>query len=214
MLARSAQQISPAATPGWHAAFLEMLPKIRRVAEWAFRKVRTEQRDELVCEVIADALVAFARLVALGKQHLAFPTPLARYAVARARAGRRVGSRLRGCDLLSEYARRRHRFQTVRLDRLDRDEDVWRQIVIEDKRATPAAIAIFRLDFAEWLKRLPEPRREIALVLARGETTSAAAQKFQVTPGRVAQLRAWLKRNWEAFQGEGATEDSPQLVFA
>ena len=87
MLARSAQQISPAATPGWHAAFLEMLPKIRRVAEWAFRKVRTEQRDELVCEVIADALVAFARLVALGKQHLAFPTPLARYAVARVAPG-------------------------------------------------------------------------------------------------------------------------------
>lgn len=124
MQARSVQQISPAATPGWHASFLEMLPTIRRVAERAFRRARTEQRDDLVCEVIADAVVAFARLVAVGKQHLAFPTPLGRFGVARARAGRRVGSRLRGCDLLAEYAQRRHRFQTVRLDHLDRDEDV------------------------------------------------------------------------------------------
>ena len=141
MQARSGQQISPAATPGWHAAFLAMLPKIRRVAERAFRRAPSEQRDDLVCEAVADAVVAFAQLVAVGKQHLAFPTPLGRYAVARARAGRRVGSRLRGCDLLSEYAQRRHRFQTVRLDRLDRNEDVWGQIVVEDKRATPAAIA-------------------------------------------------------------------------
>ncbi|HEY2147758.1 MAG TPA: hypothetical protein VGH32_07460 [Pirellulales bacterium] len=114
MLARSAQQISPAATPAWHAAFIEMPPKIHCIAKCAFRRVRSEQRDDLVCEALASAT--------------------------------------------------------------RRDRHFW-------------------LDLAECLKRLPEPLRELALVLASGETTSAAAQKFQVSPGRVAQFPAWQKRN-------------------
>jgi hypothetical protein len=124
--------------------------------------------------------------------------------------GRRVGNRLRGRDVLSEYALRRHRFQVDRLDQYDRDEESWQEIVVEDRRATPAEIVATRLDFSEWLKRLPGLRRQIALALASGETTKTTAEKFGVSHGRISQLRQWFRRSWEAFHGGEATENYRQ----
>ena len=49
-------------------------------------------------------------------------------------------------------------------------------------------------------ERLGEGQR--AKVLANGETTSAAAKKFRITPGRVSQIRRELEQAWHRFQGE------------
>jgi hypothetical protein len=38
--------------------------------------------------------------------------------------------------------------------------------------------------------------------LATGESTSATAKRFNVTPGRVSQLRKELAQNWADYQGE------------
>jgi hypothetical protein len=56
--------------------------------------------------------------------------------------------------------------------------------------------------------------RKIALLLASGETMSAAAKKFGVSLGRVSQLRKWLRENWLAFQREATAEEQPQLAVA
>ena len=80
------RQASP---PGWHHQFLAMLPVIGNYADHAFRHLDPEGREDAVHEVLANAVVAFARLVQLGKPHLAYPTVLARYGVAQLRAGRR-----------------------------------------------------------------------------------------------------------------------------
>ncbi len=45
-------------TPVWHRAFLAMVPKIRRDAQHAFRKVRPELRQGFIAEVIANALLS------------------------------------------------------------------------------------------------------------------------------------------------------------
>jgi hypothetical protein len=45
--------------------------------------------------------------------------------------------------------------------------------------------------------------------LADGETTSATAMKFSVTPARVSQLRLWLKESWQRFQGEAEAKQGP-----
>jgi hypothetical protein len=50
--------------------------------------------------------------------------------------------------------------------------------------------------------------------MASGVTTGAAAKKFGVTAARISQLRQWLKRTWDEFQGEATTEEQPQLVVA
>ena len=188
--------------PAWHAKFMRMLPSIRRAAQIAFRKVCPELRLELIQETIANSLVAYARLVKLGREDPAYPTPLARFAVAQARVGRRVGSRLRIGDVLSNYAQHQKGFQVGRLDHFDEEENCWQEIVVEDKRATPAEIAACRIDFAEWIARLPHRERKIALLLAAGETTKGAAMQFAVTPARISQLRRELQTSWLAFHGE------------
>jgi hypothetical protein len=197
-----------------HAAFLLMLPAIRRTAQITFRKIRPELRDELIEEVVANCFVAYARLVERGQTGRAAPSPLARFAIAQVRVGRRVGNRLRIRDVLSNYAQFNNGFQVERLDSFDEEEDCWQEVVVEDKRATPADVAACRIDFAEWLRRLTVRLRKIALALAAGETTKGAAERFGLSPARISQLRDRLKKSWEAFQGDAEIGRQPRPVAA
>ncbi len=108
---------------------------------------------------------------------------------------------------MSPYAQYQKGFCVDRLDHFDENENCWQQIVLEDKRATPAEVAACRLDFSAWLRLLPKRHRKIALALAIGETTSAAARMFGVSPARISQFRQWLKESWAAFQGEGKPKE-------
>ena len=58
-------------------------------AEFAFRQVPAEAREELVQEAIAQAYDMFVRLCQRGKSSLAYATPLAQFAIRNVRAGRR-----------------------------------------------------------------------------------------------------------------------------
>src|SRR5260221_14180372 len=87
--------------------FLDMLPSIRRVANYAFRHLRRAVREDLVAEVVANAFAAFRRLVERGRAALAYPTALAWFAVRQVREGRRVGSKRNAQDVLSPYAQQR-----------------------------------------------------------------------------------------------------------
>ncbi len=196
----SAKQFRHRPTPGWHAAFLTMLPAIIRHAKIAFRDCDPEGREELVQETVANCLVAYVRLVELGKQSIAYPTVLAMYAVRQIKEGRRVGTKLNVHDVSSEYCQLAKNIAMGRLDRFDHDEMAWMEIVVEDRHATPADIAATRIDFAAWLDSLPSRVRGIAEELATGETTSDVASKFRVSAGRVSQLRRKLKDSWEEFQ--------------
>jgi DNA-directed RNA polymerase specialized sigma24 family protein len=186
----------------WQNRFLELLPKIRRHAQIRFRAQAPELREELVQETIARALMDFLRLVQRGKEHLACASPLARFAVAQVRQGRRVGSRLNGRDVGSEYCRLRNGVRVLSLDNHDESFSGWCEALVEDKRSTPADIAAVRIDFASWLSTLPRRSRRLAERLAMGETTSGAARLFGISPGRVSQLRGEFRRAWYAFQGE------------
>jgi hypothetical protein len=214
MIAQIKRQKSKTKSHAWHARFLAMLPSIRRRAHITFRAAHSELREELVQEVVASSFAAYARLVELGKEEQAFPCSLARFAIGQVRAGRQLGNPLRNREVMSEYAQRHKGFQVERLEYFDEDENCWQEIVVEDKRATPADIAACRIDFANWLRLLPTLRRKIALALASGETTSATATKFGVTPARISQLRQWLRKSWEAFQDGSIDEKRPQLAVA
>ncbi len=87
-----------------HEKFLALLPQIREQAEFAFRGLRAEARDEFIQEVLANTYCAFAHLVRRGKADLAYPTPLVQFAIRQVRVGRRVGNRLNVYDVLSEYS--------------------------------------------------------------------------------------------------------------
>ena len=179
--------------------FVALLPQIKRYAKAAFRGKQLEEREVLVQEVVANTYVAYARLVKLGKQDVVYATPLAQYAIKQVRSGRRVGSKLHQCDVMSP-ANRNVRIE--RLDQYDSNDAAWKEVVVEDRRATPADTAAARLDLAQWFRSLPRRNRRIAKALAGGETTAAAAKQFGICPARISQLRQELRRSWRALQGE------------
>ena len=186
-----------AATP--HDRFLELLPQIKLQASRAFRNHQPAEREELVQEVIANAYVAFTRLVELGKQELAYATPLAMYAVRHVRSGRRVGTRGNKRDVLSPA----NRYVTVEpLQRFDHGDGEWQEILVEDRHAGPAETAAARLDVANWYRKLPVTKQRVARVLASGESTQEKAKQFGVSSGLVSQLRRELQSSWRELQGE------------
>ena len=182
-----------------HVPFVTLLPQIKLHAQVAFRGHQPEEREDLVQEVIANAYVAYDRLVKLDRQHHAYATPLAQYAIKQVRSGRRVGSKLHQRDVMSPANRR---VVVEHLDQFDSDAGEWKEALVEDRHAGPAETAAARLDVGMWLKRLPRRNRRIAKVLANGESTAAAAKQFDISPARVSQLRQELRQSWRELQGE------------
>ncbi len=201
--------------PRWHAGFLALLPAIAAHARIAFRHRDPEALEDAVAECIAGALVAYVRLYEQGKVELAYPSVLARFAAAQVRSGRKVGSRLSSRDVMSLHCRQRSGIVVEPLDYFDRQKNQWREAVVQDTRTAPVPeIVCFRLDFADWLRRLPVRNRRIAESLALGNSTSETAEKFDVSPGRIAQLRRELAESWAEFRGENSTATKLEPVAA
>jgi hypothetical protein len=178
--------------------FVKMIPLIRHQARLAFRRMRSEARDELVEEVVANAYCRFARLVRTGRANLGFATPLADYGIRQAIAGRRVGSKFNNRDIASPAAKALG-IVIQRLDAMDREKEEWREVVVEDRRATPADTAAARIDLAAWFRSLSPRNRQLAKTLARGESATEVAHRFNLSQARISQLRDLLETSWEQF---------------
>jgi hypothetical protein len=197
----------------WQARFLAMLPQIQQQASHACRGQDHQQREEFIAEVVANAYCAFIRLAKQGRLDIVYPTPLADFAIRQVRGGRRVGTKLNVRDVSSPHAQRSKALRMERLDQRDADGG-WLEVLIEDKHTTPADIAASRVDFAAWLATLDRRQRRIAKTLATSETTTRTARKFNVTAGRISQIRRELERAWLLFQGElppPAAVDGPAI---
>lgn len=204
MIARAKKRPQTSAASALGARFLTLLPAIQEQARFAFRSEPRERGQELVAEVIANAFVAFVRLVERGLTSVIYPTPLAGYAIKQVRDGRRVGAKLNVRDVTSAYCQLRKRIAIERLDRFDERKGEWREVLIEDHHAGPAETAAARIDIAEWFASLPRRKRRIAETLVTGETTKRTARKFRVSPGRISQNRRELEQAWRDFQGDAA----------
>ena len=99
MIARAKKRSPNAATLSACAKFLSLLPAIQEQARFAFRNEKSEHRQDLIAEVVANCWAAFVRLVERGLIDVVYPTPLAGYAIKQVRDGRRVGAKLNVRDL-------------------------------------------------------------------------------------------------------------------
>jgi len=194
-----------AATPAWHEVFLKIAPAIETHARLSFRHLRPEIRGELVQNALCSACAAVARLAELGKLDLCYPSVLARFAVAQTRAGRMLGRSVNCKDVASTYCQRAKGIVIERLDRYDREEEMWEEILIPDKTCTPAELAVSRIDVPAWFKTLKSRDRRLAQFLSLGDRTRDAARKFDMSPASVSRLRRELCEAWRAFQGENVT---------
>jgi hypothetical protein len=189
----------------WHAGFLQLLPAVQTHAQIQFRALPPVHREEAIQEAVAFACVNYRLLAAQGKLHVVRPGTLATFAVNRARGGRHVGGRQETAkDPLSQRCQQLHGVNVRSLNglcRLSVASD-WRQLVIADRNAPIPDTAAFRIDFAEFLRRLPRRDRRIIRALIAGEQAFAVAQRYGLSAGRISQLRRRYERDWQLFQGE------------
>jgi len=189
-------------SPDWQALFLRLLPAIRRHARIAFRHLDPEGREECVQATICNACCAVARLAELNKLSLAYASVLARFGVAQVKDGRMTGGSLNCNDISSRYCQRAKNVTVERLDKYDTEDECWEEVLVPDNTCTPAELAASRIDFPAWMKTLKPRDRKVARFLSLGNGTGAAARKFDVSPGRVSQLRRELQESWRTFTGE------------
>jgi hypothetical protein len=193
---------SRSTSPDWHEGFLVMLPAITTHARIAFRDLGPEARQEAVQEVVCNAMVAYAGLAQRGRVTRAYPSVLARFAVAQTRAHRKVGGHLNCKDISSPYCQTHKGVIVERLDRFDGEEGRWVEAVVEDHHTPVPEQVAFRCDFPAWLNTLSRRNRRIAQALAIGHSTSEIARRFKLSAGRVSQLRRELHRSWTRFLDE------------
>ncbi|MGH7227080.1 MAG: hypothetical protein ACRELF_28010 [Gemmataceae bacterium] len=204
-------------SPVDHSAFLALLPKIERHARISFNYVRCPAtREDRVAECIAVALKWYARLNERGKDVTQFRMVFV-YLVAKAvKSGRRVAGMEKANDVMSEQAQRRHGFTVERLPASSsttheelygdpngqRRHDVWEERLQDNTVTPPDEQAVFRIDFAAWLKTLTPRERRLIRAMARDESTKDLARQFDLSPGRISQLRREFHDGWAAFCGD------------
>lgn len=208
-----------------HDGFLALVPIVERHGRVVFRAMPVTDREEAIAEAVAAAFVAYRRLRARGIDPVRrFPTMMATYAVLYAKCGRHVGSRASSTDVLSKVAQRRHGFQVERLPISTRrcHEDIYgtlngqqKQDVFEERLAdntvTPVPDqVVFRIDFPAWLQTLTARERRIIREMASNERTKDLSRRFNVSPGRISQLRREFEQGWKQFCGEQPGEFEKQ----
>jgi hypothetical protein len=180
-----------------------MVPIIALHARIVFRGLRPDAKEEAVAECIANSLAAYCRLCELGKQDVIYPGVLARFAARQVKDHRLVGGRLNVRDVSSPYCQARKKVVVERLDKFDSELRDWEEVLVEDRRCGPFDLVRTKLDFAAWLRSLPVKKRRIARFLARNETTTAAAERFGLSLGRVSQIRTELLESYRNFVDGG-----------
>ena len=152
-------------SPNWQNVFVRMLPAIRKHARIAFRHHDPESREELVQAVVCNACCAVARLAELDKLDLCYASVLARFGVAQVKDGRMTGGSLNCRDVSSKYCQRAKNITLERLDKYDREEECWEEILVPDNTCTPAELAASRIDFPAWMNTLKSRDRKVARFL-------------------------------------------------
>lgn len=182
--------------------FEPMMPALQSAISFQLRHARRQDREELAAAAMAAAFVMCVRLCERGRPHAIFVSPLARWGVRQVLADRSVGNRMNSRDVSSRACRLRNGVLHSSLVKQHPETGEWGETLVEDRSATPAEIAIARLDFAAWLESLAPQKRAMAERLATGESTLEAARHFEISPGRISQVRRELEADWQCFQSE------------
>ena len=172
-----------------------ILPIVERHARVVFRFLRLRHDDyaDAVADCVAHAWQGYVDAMQTGKEPWLFPSMLATYAAQRTKVGRKVGKAMNAKEVYD--AARAHRVELQHLS----EQVLWQETLLDDRETPVPDQAAFRIDFPAWLETLSPRDRQMAESLATGETATALAQQFDLSRGRVTQIRQELMADWEAF---------------
>jgi hypothetical protein len=181
--------------------FLALLPRIETHARFYFHHLKCSQRrEEAIAECLALSWWWFVRLVRRGKNPEDFISVLADFAARAVSSGRRLCGQEKAGEVLSPVAQRSHGFTVQRLHPYDsRPGGHWEEAVRDNTQTPIPQQVIFRVEFPAWLQTRTKRDRRIIDRLLLGEQTGTVAQAFDLSPGRVAQLRRHFHADWLRF---------------
>jgi len=172
-------------------SFVARLPWMRSTARAAFQHLDGENCEEKVAAVIA---LAWKHWHHLGERGRADEPGILKsvlfYSVKQIKAGRRIDSAGKPRDVLSLRAYGKVKFEPGHLD-----DYVGKHDQVLD-------VVSFKIDVPRFFNSLSTKRRDLALDLVAGMTTSEAAAKHGVSPGRISQCRRELVLLYQRFVGD------------
>jgi hypothetical protein len=210
-------QSVPQSIQDLHAAFLEILPRIELHARIYFRWLKCPgRRADAVAETVAISWRWFLRLTEQRKDVTEFVSTLASYAVRHVRSGRRLCGQEKSKDVLSPLAQQRHHFKVEPLNcSTQRDHeslysdshgqqhmDAYEARLRDNTQSPVADQAAFRVDYPQWLAQLGLRSREIIADMTLDHSTNELAQKYQLSAGRISQMRREFYLDWRRFHRE------------
>ena len=180
-------------------SFEELLPKMLRQFRYFAGKVLRLRRDrfaDALQDLVGIALEIYRSLIRRGKT--AFYSPIVRYSIKRYKAGRRcTGSNT--TDILSHQAQIMGRSETCSLDQLNDEGDVDTRYFMQDKTTDVFHAIQMQMDYQDWYHRQSTRDQQIIEDLAMGETTTAVAKKFGVSPALISIKRKNFAKSWNWF---------------
>jgi hypothetical protein len=194
--------VSSAPSPdALRAAFLALLPRIRRHGEVVFRHVQCQNhKEDAIGEMVALAWKWLLRLAERGKDVSAFPSALCTYLGRAVRSGRRLCGQEKARDVLSARAQQRRNFAVGTLADVSTMSGNPLDEALHDNTRTPVPEQVcFRCDFPCWLASLGPRHRALAEDMALGHATQDLARRYGVSASRVSQLRRAFHADWTRF---------------
>jgi hypothetical protein len=210
--------VIPSSDDSLHALFLTLvLPRVALHGRIRFRHLKSgDQREDAIAEMIGLTWLWFVMLARRGKDATRFVSALASFAARRVNRGDRVCGQEWAKDVLNTLAQQRHGFKVQSLPlrnaaslenrythpRGQHQQDVFEER-LRDNTTTPVPIQVqVRLDLRAWMKTLTGRERRLIRAMARNERTTDLSRQFELSPGRISQLRREFHQAWLRFCGD------------
>ena len=199
-----------------HARFLDLLPRIELHGRIYFRHLKPHRKADAIQEMTALGWQWFLRLHQRGKDPSEFLTGFTTLLARAVNSGRRLAGMAHAKDALNPAAQRRHHFAVevlpsslgVSHERRTASphgqelQDAYEER-LRDNTVTPVPEQVqFRIDFPAWLDTLTGRERRIVRAMANNEGTLDLSRRFELSPGRISQLRREFHDDWRRFCGE------------
>lgn len=181
--------------------FLELMPKIIKIAKHAFKEYDADRKEDAVQSVLVTAFHNVKLLAEQGRLDDAFATPIAWYAVKAHKCGRIGGVPQNSTDVFGERCRWLGRSTIKNYGLATEITDSFEsEATAADARYPVHKTVQLKMDFFEnWFRQQTPRDQEAMKMLAIGEATGDVAKHFGVSPGAVSQWRRRFADSWFAF---------------
>jgi hypothetical protein len=182
------------------------------VARRHFRHIRCpDTRLDRLAEAAAIAWAWYLRLVRRGRDPADFPVTFSLLVARSVASGRRLCGQERARDVMSPATQRRRNFVVAPLPAgTAMVGNVFDEALIDNTRTPVPDQVHFRIDFTRWRGTLGRRRRALTDAMAAGHRTTDLAGMFQISLGRVSQVRRELCASWRAFCGDDPLQGGPR----